>query len=263
MAKERIEMGSESVKPTRLGTEFGKVQWTLPLMEQEAYVESYIDDYWPCQNGETKLQRNIRIRKEKELNPWELYALCRGTFISKSPQYRILLCGSDGQGGRKDIRNTHAQPVFLKFHPYMNRMENGGKTSFSLAELEMVKERDGKAYVQFGETIREFASKADVLIPTIEFEAAFGTDPAITLMKGKKFCDEWRTATTTRQELLMKIALFHVKQIVLSHDLYATGEQDKGFWLERRGERSYINALREAEEANERVSSLAKSLGVK
>lgn len=252
MPKER-----EDEDVMRIGPSHGTLCYTLPLPKQTEHVLGYLDHIFPKRDGEDEISRNRRIRQNNDLNPWELYALCHGTFISMSPRLNILLCGSDGVGGNTRARNSHAKPVFLKLTPYRPREDNGGTTWHSMAELERF---DKNGVRHFGECVEDFAQKADALIPVDDWVKVFGDKNGETVfMRGKKFCDVWRSSSVSQRKLLTEIAFFRVKEIVLTHDQYRNIEGRNGYWLESRGERQLVEALTNAEYARQQLEIARKA----
>lgn len=232
----------------RIGPSYGNLWITMSTKDQAEYVENYIDKLWPCNRGESVYERNKRIRISGELNPYELYALCLGTFMSKSPKYWMQLIGADGDGDRRR-GNRNASPVFFKFERHRPRPVSPEDNSwYSIGELE----NRGK----FTQVIKDYASNADVVIPIEEYKAIFTSDKNLDNIKhlaGKKFCDSYRSASLTQQETLEKIAFYKVKQLVLNSKMYQRYEADRGFWLESRFERSLVEGEMEFEEAKNKL----------
>lgn len=246
------------------------------LSAQHAYLEGYLNHFFPLEEGETEDDRNIRIRMNGELTPKELYAWSEGLFLSCTDKLYIKLIGGDPPSGKKPVMKKY-KSVLMQTERHTARASAGGTAYYGRMRLEAEGDPATGKIVTAGanpsqfkrnitvknmmiflhEKVVEFAQKANAKVPVAQYIRVFGDDLELKDITGQLYCDVWESATARQRECILHMALLDCREKLLNDPMYMKrGEPqgaaiNSGYWSEGVDERAQDSAERALTEARE------------
>lgn len=263
LGKKRNEdsiLPSAPKKPERLN----KIQsYTLPFDIQHEKVMAYLTEFWPEIDTNSE-EENNHIRRTK-LTPFELYAVCKGHFVSRNPVLFIKLLGD-----RKEANGNVAsiKSVGIRFTEYERRpCANAPDSSFyGNFNLECV---DSDAEIPYVAVIDQYASACDARVEIDRYIQYLGKNypdgtPIDREAYRGSYSEIWSQATEEMKNVLRKLVYWRIKDKLLSAKSYShIGElrYPGAYWLESIGVRFVARATAKKKEADREYEAATQQYG--